>query len=98
MADYPLNFDKCEGIMASEIYQDKSYTKWVTGLPNATGPVLQYKKYILAHCAASSSPEPPASAGAGPSSPVPPATTGAALPSLAPSKADPTLLRKLDRL
>ena len=58
--------------MASEKYKSKSYTKWVMGLPNPTGPVLQYKKYILAHRASSSSPEPPATPGADFSSPVPP--------------------------
>ncbi len=56
--------------MASEVYKKKSYTKWVLGLPNPTGPVLNYKNCILARRAASSSPEPPATPGAGPSSPV----------------------------
>jgi hypothetical protein len=95
MADYPLDHGKCEGIMASEMYKEKSYTKWVMGLPNPTGPVLKYKKYILARHAASSSPEPPATPGAGPSSPVPPTTPP---PSPTPPGADPRLLRKLDRL
>ncbi len=81
--------------MASEVYKKKSYTKWVLGLSNPTGPVLKYKKYILARNAASSYPEPPATPGAGPSSPVPPT---APPPSPAPSGADPSLLRKLDRL
>ncbi len=43
----------------------------------------------------SPSPEPPATPGAGPSSPVLPTT---APPSPAPSGADPSLLRELDRL
>ena len=81
--------------MASEKYKNKSYTKWVIGLPNPTGPVLQYKKYIHARRAASSSPEPPATLGAGPSSPVPCTSPH---PSPAPPGADPSLLRKLDRL
>ena len=81
--------------MAFEKYKNTSYNKWVMGLPNLTGPVLQYKKYILARRAAFSSPEPPATPGAGPSSLVPPTVPP---PSPAPPGADPSLLRKLDRL
>ena len=95
MADYPLNYGEHNGLMASEVYKKKSYTKRVLGLPNPTGPVLKYKNYILARRAASSSSEPPATPGAGPSSPVLPTT---ALPSPVPFGADPSLLRKLDRL
>ena len=95
MADYPLTHGDHKGIMAFEMYKNKSYTKWVMGLPNATGPVLKYQKYILARRAASSSPEPPATPGACLSSPLPP--TAAPL-SPSPSGADPSLLRKLDRL
>ena len=65
------------------------------GLQNATGPVLKYQKYILARRVASSSPEPPATPGAGPSSPVPPAT---APPSPATPRANLSLHSKLDRL
>ena len=65
------------------------------GLQNTTGPVLKYQKYILARRAGSSSPEPPATPGAGPSSRVPSTTAPS---SSAPSGADPSLLNKLDRL
>jgi hypothetical protein len=98
MADYPFTHGNYEGIMASEMYNKKSYTKWATEQENATGSVLKFQKYFLARRDASSSPEPPASAGAGPSSPAPLATPGAASPSLAPPGADPRIHRKLDRL
>jgi hypothetical protein len=98
MADYPFTHGIHEGIMASEMYKKKSYVKWAMEQQNATGPVLKFQKYVLARRASSSSPEPPATPGAGPSSPAPPATPGAAPPSLEPSRADPSLLRKLDRL
>jgi len=97
MSNYPLNFGKCKGIMASETYKNTSYTKWVLGLPNATGPVLKYQKYILARRAASSSPEPPTTPGAAPSSPFPPAIPGATPPSPTPPGADEAI-RKFDRL
>ena len=95
MADYPFTHGKHKGIMASEMYKKESYVNWVIEQENATGPVLKFQKYVLARRAASSSPEPPATPGAGPSSPVPPT---APLSPPAPSKADPSLLRKLDRL
>ena len=68
------------------------------GLKNVTGPVLKYQKCILARRAASSSPEPPATPGAGPSSPAPPAALGAVPLSPPPSGADLSLRRKLDLL
>ncbi len=40
MADYPLNYAEHGGIMASEKYKNKSYTKCGMGIPNPTGPVL----------------------------------------------------------
>ncbi len=95
MADYPLNYGEHNGLMASEVYKKKSYTKWVLGLPTPTGPVFKFKKYFFARNAASSSPEPPAPPGASPSSPVPPTTPP---PSPAPSGADSSLLHKLDHL
>ena len=98
MADYPFTHGKHEGIMASEMYKKKSYTKWAMEQENATGPVLIFQNYVLARRGASSSPEPPATPGAGSSSPVPPATPGVAPPSPAPPGAEPSLLRKLDRL
>ena len=95
MADYPLNYGEHNGLMASEVYKKKTYIKWVMGLPNATGPALRFQKYILARRASSSSPEPPATPGAGPSSPEPLTTIP---PSPTPSGADPSFLCKLERL
>jgi len=83
IADYPFTHGNYEGIVASEMYNKRSYTKWAMEQENATGSVLKFQMYFLARRGASSSPEPPTSAGAGPSSPVPPAIPGAASPSLA---------------
>lgn len=92
--------------MASEKYKNKSYTKWVMRQPNPTGGLLEYKNYIVARQAASSSPQPPASPGTGLSSQEAPATSpvyqvaafaspGAGSPS---PGVDLILHRKLDRL
>ncbi len=57
--------------MASEKMKDKGYVKWVMKQENATGPVLESRKYIIAHRNAETPTTPPAAA---PPSPAPPAT------------------------
>ena len=42
MADYPFTHGKYEGTMASVVYNNKSYVKWVMEKQDATGPVLKF--------------------------------------------------------
>ena len=104
--DFPLNYADHGGIMASEKYKNKSYTRWVMRQPNPTGGLLEFMNYIVSRQAATSSPEPPASPLQSPYSQEPPATPlvyqGAT--SASPGEGSPfpgadfSLHRKLDRL
>ena len=78
--------------MASEKMKDKGYVKWIMKQENPTGPVLQFKKYILSHRSAETPTTPPVAAPPFLMTPV------AAPPSPVTPGADPSLLRKLDRL
>ena len=88
MADYPLAHGEHKDIMASKMYKNKFYIKWVMGLSNSTGPSSS-----TGSTSSPAAPHPPPR-----SHPRPPEPSTAAPPSPAPSGADPSLLRKLNRL
>ncbi len=44
MVNYPFTHGKHKGIMASEMYNNESYSRWLAEKQDATDPILNFQK------------------------------------------------------